>query len=171
MYIDIANWVRIYYLPHGPVPGTYRFAILCQIWIRWIHLYVPYIYIHLEPKMDPNDPCFGWKKALFCGVDLWKNGKLGSSYILITSDFSTVYLVFIAFQVILPETNSKNTWTWILLLMVQKSGVYQLRLVYFIPCIYKVLYIQTVVGNGISEASTVVSFWGRLGLFSVAFCC
>ncbi len=41
--------------------------------------------------------------------------------------------------------------------MVQKSGVHQLRLVVEI---LQVLYIQTVVGNGISEPSTAsIDFW------------
>ena len=36
-----------------------------------------------------------------------------------------------------------------------------------IPVIYRVLYIQTVVGNGISEPSTVLRTWER-GIFYVA---
>ena len=47
--------------------------------------------------------------------------------------------------------NSKES---VILLVVQKSGVHKLRLVVF-PIIYRVLYIPTVVGNGISEPATV----------------
>ena len=41
-----------------------------------------------------------------------------------------------------------------ILLMVQNSRIHQLRLVVY-PIIYRALYIQTVVGLGISEPSTV----------------
>ena len=41
--------------------------------------------------------------------------------------------------------------------MVQESRVHQLRLgVYIYPIVHKVFYIQTVVGLGISEASTAL---------------
>jgi len=53
-----------------------------------------------------------------------------------------------------------------MLLMVQKSGVHQLRLVHYAILLQGLGYIQTVVGNGISEPSTVACpsflFWDHL---------
>ena len=47
--------------------------------------------------------------------------------------------------------------------MVKKSGVQVEGTVVEIPLFTDVLYIQTVVGNGISEPSTVVSEYSRCG--------
>ena len=57
------------------------------------------------------------------------------------------------------EKKNEEPKNKVILLMVRKSGDHQLRLVVY-PIIYRVFSTSQVVGNGISEPSTVVQyFW------------
>ena len=97
-------------------------------WNHQLVIYDVYIYIytdnHIDYSLNPNDPCFDWKKALFWRVDLQNRGRLGSRqiYLYIYIYISVVYILYVLNPFFHSYTSSHCDWLQEIIIGSWKAG-------------------------------------------------